>query len=133
MIERDGSVLRHMLKYANEITLAKNHFGDDKDSFDSNVLYRNSVAMSLLQIGELTTHLSDDFKTAFSDNINWRGLKFFRNICAHNYLGIDTDIVWNEVNNFLPKFISFCAEQTQGMSEQAYEGYEMEDEGVLEI
>lgn len=133
MIERDINVLKHMLKYANEITLAKNYFGNDKKSFDDNVLYRNSVAMSLLQIGELTTHLSDDFKTSFSDDIDWRGLKSFRNICAHNYLGINIDVVWNEVNRFLPKFIEFCAAQTQGTSEQEYEKFETERESDFEI
>ena len=128
MIERDVSVLKYMLKYANEIILAKNRFGDDKKSFDDDALYRNSVAMSLLQIGELTTHLSDEFKTAFSNDIDWRGLKSFRNICAHNYLGIDIDVVWNEVNSFLPKFIDFCTAQIQTLSEQDYESDNIENE-----
>ena len=37
-------------------------FGNDKAVFDADRDYRNSVCMSLLQIGELTGHLTEDFR-----------------------------------------------------------------------
>jgi uncharacterized protein with HEPN domain len=133
MIERDFTILKHMVKYAYEIELAKSHFGDDRESFNNSVLYRNTVAMSLLQIGELTDRLSGDFKAAFSDDVNWRGLKSFRNICAHNYLGIDVDIVWDGVNEFLPKFIGFCESLIQDTPEQDKENLRTDNEDDIEI
>jgi uncharacterized protein with HEPN domain len=130
MKERDISVLKHMLKYANEIPLAKSCFGDNYNEFRDNALFRNTVAMSLLQIGELTTHLSEEFKETFSKKVNWRGLKSFRNICAHDYSRIDTEVVWHEINTFLPGFIEFCTEQVKFASDDEEN---IEDDSDVEI
>ena len=37
-------------------------FGNEKPVFELDMDYRNSVCMSLLQIGELTGHLTEEFR-----------------------------------------------------------------------
>lgn len=64
--------------------------------------------MSLLQIGELTTHLSDDFKEAFSSEVDFRGCKKFRNIVAYNYGAVKFDSVWKSVKEEIPQIKAFC-------------------------
>ena len=51
--------------------------------------YRNSVCMSLLQIGELTGHLTEDFREGTKDSIYWPAIKGMRNLFAHNYGAVD--------------------------------------------
>ena len=35
--------------------------------------------------------------------IDWRGIKGFRNIAAHDYFGLDVKEVWDIIHNDLPK------------------------------
>ena len=80
MKKTDVDVIELMLRHSNDIQEAIKIFGDDIETFINNRVYQHAVIDCLLQIGELTTHLSDDFKNATSDRVNWVGLKVFRNI-----------------------------------------------------
>jgi len=35
--------------------------------------------------------------------IDWKGIKGFRNIAAHDYFGLDVNEVWDIIHNDLPK------------------------------
>ena len=91
MNERDTDILEHIICYCNEIREARERFGDSLESIQADALYRNAVAMSILQIGELTGHLSDEFKAKYSA-VPWQKIKGMRNITAHHYGRIDTSI-----------------------------------------
>lgn len=71
--------------------------------------YRNAVALCVLQIGELVSVLSDDFKAEHSQ-IPWRDIKAMRNIVAHHYGSIDTEILWNTTLEDIPALEAFCLE-----------------------
>lgn len=100
--------LEKIEQHCNDIEGAISYFGDDFSIFIDNKYYQNTVLMSLLQIGELTTHLSDDFKEAFSSEVDFRGCKKFRNIVAHNYGAVKFDSVWKSVKEEIPQIKAFC-------------------------
>lgn len=104
---RDREILRHMLKYCDQIDTAIARFGG-WDSFETDIVYQNAVAMCLLQIGELSGHLSDDFKSNHSQ-LPWRQIKALRNIIAHNYGSIDAETAWEIVESDIPEMRAFCS------------------------
>ena len=59
------------LTYCEDIEAALERFGREKDIFDTDRDYRNSVCMSFLQIGELTGHLTEDFREGTKDSVFW--------------------------------------------------------------
>ena len=55
----------------------------------------------VLQIGELTTRLSDDFKEKFSE-IAWSEIKALRNIHVHEYEKVDFEEMLKIFQNDIP-------------------------------
>ena len=60
-MNRDMDIIHHILKYCDEINMAIERFGNNKDAFMEDAVYRNAVSMPVQQIGELAKHLSDEF------------------------------------------------------------------------
>jgi uncharacterized protein with HEPN domain len=52
-------------------------------------------------IGEAVSKLTPALKDDYPD-IPWQDIKDFRNLMAHEYFGVDLEIVWNTVINDLP-------------------------------
>ncbi|MBP0984070.1 MAG: DUF86 domain-containing protein [Oscillospiraceae bacterium] len=118
------SALEHMLDHCLAIEQFMNDFEcKNVEDFIMNRILHDAVVMNLLAIGELTTHMSDDFKASSRDKIDWRSLKQLRNIIAHRYGAIQFEIIWNIINDILPDIKSFCSEQIKTMSSES------EDEG----
>ena len=103
---RDASILRHMLKYCQEIDAALALFGDDEAHFLENAVFRNAVCMPIQQIGELAKHLSDDFIESHPQ-IPWRQIKGMRDWFAHQYLSMDNDIIWSVAKDDIPPLKAF--------------------------
>ena len=57
--------------------------------------------MCILQIGELTTRLSEDFKENHSE-IAWRKIKGLRNIHVHEYEKVDCEEMLKILQNDIP-------------------------------
>lgn len=55
-------------------------------------------------IGEAASRVSDDFKEQHS-NIDWYKIRGFRNRIVHDYAGIDLQIVWMIMTDFLPTML----------------------------
>ena len=107
--ERDASILRHIISYCEQIQMAITHFGDDYALFESDPVFRNAVALCILQIGELVGILSDEFRSAHP-GIPWRQIKQMRNIVAHKYGSFDASITWDVVQNDIPNLQAFCTD-----------------------
>jgi uncharacterized protein with HEPN domain len=69
-------------------------FNDDHRNFDA-------CMMNFIVIGEMVEKLSSDFKNSHS-HIDWKKIKGFRNIVAHDYFGIDAEEVWQVIREKLP-------------------------------
>ena len=67
----------------------------------------NALAMCILQIGELTTHLSSEFTDAFSE-IPWKDIRGMRNVAAHHYGEFSVKYLWQTVVEDIPKLREFC-------------------------
>ena len=63
--------------------------------------------MSLLQIGELANHLSDEFKKN-NAGIPWRNIIGLRNVVVHGYGHLDADTVWATLQEDIPKLHEYC-------------------------
>lgn len=50
-----------VISYCNEIEETIGQFGEDYEVFKKDSVYRNAVALCMLQIGELTGSLTDDY------------------------------------------------------------------------
>ena len=57
--------------------------------------------MCVLQIGELTSRLPDDFKDGHTE-IPWRKIKAMRNIYVHEYEEVDFTVVWDVLTKDIP-------------------------------
>lgn len=121
------NTLQHMIEHCQTITeyLNEANITTLKD-FTASRMVQDAVVMRLLALGELTTHLSEEFKTANSGKMDWRNLKQLRNVIAHRYGSIQFDAIWDIVQNDVPVIRSFCIENLEQLSEEL-ESYDDED------
>lgn len=82
-------------------------FGHSKERFMAEHVYRNAVCMSLMQIGELSNHLSDAFKKQ-NDEIPWHQIRGMRNLFAHHYHGLEFTELWHTSLEDTETLYSFC-------------------------
>ncbi|MCL2602200.1 MAG: DUF86 domain-containing protein [Treponema sp.] len=59
---------------------------------------------NLSQIGELAGKLDSEF-TESTTHIPWRKIRGLRNRIVHDYEGIELNIVWDVLTDFLPELI----------------------------
>lgn len=105
--ERDLSIIKKMIAYCNEIQEAHNAFNTSYTVFAENSVYKNAVCLCIMQIGELSNHLSEKFKKEHC-NIPWKQIRGMRNVVAHEYGAIDTDTVWETLLDDIPAIKLFC-------------------------
>lgn len=113
MRKKNIDILEHIKSYCEDIVKSVGRFGNDKTAFDMDRDYRNSVCMSLLQIGELTGHLTEDFRDETKKEIYWPAIKGMRNLFAHNYGAVDIERVWETVISDIPQLLRFCEQTIQ--------------------
>ncbi|MBS6554492.1 MAG: DUF86 domain-containing protein [Clostridium sp.] len=107
MNDRDMIVLKKMVQYADEIALTVEKLNLDFIKFETDFIAKNAISMCILQIGELDGKLSDDFKAQYH-KMPWRDIKSMRNIAAHNYGELDTEVLWETVTNDIPELKIYC-------------------------
>jgi len=73
-----------------------------REEFLNNDIAQRAIAMTIINIGELTTVFPDDFRQAYS-HIPWRKIKGLRNIVAHKYEIIDFEDVWETAITSIPE------------------------------
>lgn len=105
--DRDVQILEKIICYCEDIEHAHGEYHRDYGVFCSNPTYRNAIAMCLMQIGELTNKLSQEFKDGHSE-IPWRAIRGMRNVVAHEYGKIDTETVWETAENGTKELMAFC-------------------------
>ncbi len=105
--DRDLSILTHIVSYCDQIDMAVDRFGKSYDIFSNDPVYRNSVALCILQIGELVGNLSEAFR-AEHPSIPWRQIKAMRNIVAHSYGSVDPETTWEIISDDIPVLKKYC-------------------------
>lgn len=105
--QRDRAILKKMIEYGDEAAEILSECGGIKEKFLANRTARYAVAMCLMQIGELTGHLSDDARARMSV-ISWHMIRGLRNVLAHDYISVDWDIIWATTVKDLPVLRLVC-------------------------
>jgi uncharacterized protein with HEPN domain len=118
------SILEHIFDYCVKIENAINRFGDSELFFSADEEYRDAVCMRVLQIGELTTLLSDDFKDSTKSEMDWIGIKKMRNLFAHAYHQVKSEIVWETIKKNVPELKIFCENQISSFTLLSQDGNE---------
>ena len=106
-LNRDASILEHIVSYCGQIEQTILRFGDDDRIFAEDPIYRNASALCILQIGELVGKLTDEFRTAHP-GVPWRQIKAMRNIVAHSYGSVDPETTWEIITEDIPKLKQYC-------------------------
>jgi len=63
--------------------------------------------MSLLQIGELSHHLTSEFIKTHAD-IPWKNIIGLRNVVVHGYGQLDMETVWTTIIADIPDLYQKC-------------------------
>jgi len=102
MKEHEKEVLQKIKAYAVQTLEFKGDIDYVEFSGDSKTIA--ACALNLSQIGELAARLDDDFIEKNSD-IPWRKIRGMRNRIVHNYEGLQLNIVWDVLEDFIPELI----------------------------
>jgi len=105
--ERDISILKHIVVYCDEIIEAIEKHSLTLEMISSDNVYKNALSMGILQIGELVSVLSKEFRTAHNV-IPWREIKRMRDKAAHHYWTFEIDILWETVTEDIAPLKEYC-------------------------
>lgn len=100
--------IEHMKRYCDDVAKTIQRFGSNYDIFLNDTDYLNSISMSIMQIGELSIGLTDEFKRKTSEQIQWGLIRGIRNMYAHTYAKMDKLSIWETAINDIPGLLHFC-------------------------
>ncbi|GBF82656.1 HepT-like ribonuclease domain-containing protein [Aphanothece sacrum] len=75
-----------------------------KQEFLSDLQCQDAVILRIIIIGEASNRISEETQTQFN-KLPWRQMIGMRNLVVHQYDDINLNIIWDTVNNDLPKLI----------------------------
>ena len=105
--EKDLEIISHIMEYCAQIEDTVSRFGNDYDIYRNDPIYRNAIALCIIQIGELVNKLSDEFQQEHSE-IAWYQIRGMRNVITHGYGTVDPDVTWETIQVDIPKLKDFC-------------------------
>ena len=100
--------IMHMKRYCIDIAKAISRFGNSYELFVGDNDFYNSVSMSILQIGELSGGLTDEFKELTRTKMPWGLIKGMRNLFAHAYSTMNSEDIWETASKDIPVLLDFC-------------------------
>ena len=71
------------------------------DEYFKSKLVFDATLMNFINIGEMVDRLPKELKDRHPD-LDWQKMKDFRNLVAHDYLGVDAEEVWQIIKDDLP-------------------------------
>lgn len=98
-MNRDLTYLRHIIECIETIEKAIKF--KTKKSFENAGIIRDGIFYNLQIMSESTQKVSKSLKLAESE-IPWNDIAGFRNKLVHEYLGIDSEVVWDVLKKKLP-------------------------------
>ncbi len=101
MSNRDRGNLLGILDAIGKIQQYVRGISTPKEYFDSPMAF-DATLMNFVVIGEMADRLSTELKDRYSKRVDWQRIKDFRNLVAHDYLGVDAEEVWQIINSDLP-------------------------------
>jgi uncharacterized protein with HEPN domain len=101
MLNKDFYLLLSLAETIGKIILFSSPY-NTAEEFYENVRDFDAVMMNFIVIGETVGKLSDDLKEE-NPAIDWNKIYGLRNILAHHYFGINADLIWQIIQNDIPK------------------------------
>ena len=111
MMSPDLQRIKHIRDYCVAISNTTARYGASFEVYAKDADYQRSVSFSILQIGELSGGLSQEYRTDTAYRIQWGPMKAMRNLVAHNYGKMDQQIIWETATVDVPALLRFCEEQ----------------------
>jgi len=108
MDRSDLERIRHIKRYCQDIEGTIKRFGDSLELFSQDIDFYNSISISIMQIGELSGGLSDEFKDATRKQMPWGLMRGMRNHFAHSYAAMDKNDIWETATKDIPNLLCFC-------------------------
>jgi uncharacterized protein with HEPN domain len=104
---RNVRIAAKIVFYCEKIEQAALRFGNSSESFASDFDFRSVCAMYIIQIGELATVLSEDFRQKYN-GVPWRVIRGMRNVFAHDYHHLDVEETWKTIETDIPSLKAYC-------------------------
>lgn len=111
MTDKDKNTLEHMIMRCDRINEDIVRFGNSYDIFISDPAFCDSVSMNIMQIGELTKILTDEFKDTTKQIVPWKQIYDMRCRFAHGYGAMSKSDIWDTAINDIPVLKNFCESQ----------------------
>jgi uncharacterized protein with HEPN domain len=86
-----------VLRYAYGLTF--DQFLRDEKTFDA-------VVRNLAVIGEAVKHIPPETRSRYPD-VEWPKIAGLRDVVVHEYFGLDVDILWDVVQNHVPRLLDY--------------------------
>ncbi len=91
----------YLLHIQEAIHRIESYTENNKNQFLASTLIQDAVLRNLQTLSESSHQLSEPLKNQYP-HIPWRQLWAFRNVVAHEYLGISLEQIWDILQNDLP-------------------------------
>lgn len=114
MLSPDLQRLEHIRVYCCRIQKSLLRHKSSVEEFNTDEEFQQSVAFSVLQIGELCNGLSEEYRRATGGQVQWNAIRGLRNIIVHAYGSIKLNILWDVVTTDIPELKRFCDDQLSG-------------------
>ena len=105
----DAVYLRHIAECIRRI---EEHITGGRDLFLATHALQDATLRNPQTMSEATQRLSDAIKSTHPE-IEWLRIGAFRNVLAHNYLGIDLELIWEITERDVPELKRAIAEMLQ--------------------
>ena len=103
MKDSEKIILQKIKKYALQAIEFKGAVLSIED-FEKDAKTVAACSMMLAQVGELAGKLNENFIDSHN-HIHWRQMRALRNRIAHDYEGLNLEIMWEVLDDLLPKLI----------------------------
>jgi len=103
-------MIEHCQDIGDAVSRVKTAKGMDADN-----LIRKAIVFSILDLGELTK-LLENYINLSDSKIDWKGLKGMREIAAHRYKSMDSEIVWNVATHDIPEIYAYLHSKYETLS-----------------
>ena len=107
MNDKEHLAIERIVTYCEKAETARITHFPTKEKYDEDAFYGDGIALYIGQIGESVKDLTDEFMLAHPE-VPWHQIRGMRNIIAHAYDGVDSDVVWDVLTHDLPRLKESC-------------------------
>ena len=88
-----------------------------RPAFFQDEMVRDAVLRNLQIMAKSTQRLQESTRLRHPD-VDWVGIRRFRNIVVHQYLGIDLELVWGVIETDLDQLFNAMAQELRDLDER---------------